>query len=88
VRAWIVYSALRVGVFLLLFALLFALTNSIGLQPAWLIAAAVAALLALCISYIFFHRLRERVALELAAARTASPRPGNDEQAEDGAGGR
>jgi inner membrane protein involved in colicin E2 resistance len=92
VRAWIVYSALRVGVFLVLFALLFALTNTIGLQPAWLIAAVVAALLALCISYIFFRPLRERVALDVAAARSGTARvgaakAGSDEDVEDAARG-
>jgi inner membrane protein involved in colicin E2 resistance len=91
VRAWIVYSALRVGVFLVLFALLYALTASIGLNPAWLISACAAALLALCISYIFFRPLRDRVALGVAAARsgatTNAPRPGSDEDAEDQAPG-
>jgi inner membrane protein involved in colicin E2 resistance len=91
VRAWILYSALRVGVFLLLFALLFALTSAIGWNPAWLIAACAAALLALCISYIFFRPLRDRVALDVAAARTGaqagSPRAGSDEDAEDAARG-
>ena len=85
-RAWILYSALRVGVFLVLFALLFALTTTIGLQPAWLIAAVVAALLALCISYIFFRGLRERVALDIAAARAAPAKSGEDEEVEDRAG--
>lgn len=88
-RAWIVYSALRVGVFLLLFALLFALTAAIGLEPAWLISACAAAVLALCISYIFFRPLRDRVALDVAAARTGTAskqaRAGSDEDAEDAA---
>lgn len=90
-RAWILYSALRVGVFLLLFALLFALTASIGWNPAWLISACAAALLALCISYIFFRPLRDRVALDVAAARAGgtinAPRAGSDEDAEDAARG-
>jgi len=34
VRAWIVYSALRVGVFLVIFVLLYALTTAIGWNPA------------------------------------------------------
>jgi hypothetical protein len=50
-------------------------------------AAIVAALLALCISYIFFGRLRERVAAELAASREAkaanAAKAGSDEDAED-----
>ena len=86
-RAWIVYSALRVGVFLLVFVLLFGLTTAVGLEPAWLIAAIVAALLALCISYIFFGRLRQRVALEVAAARAAPAKSGDDEAVEDRASG-
>ena len=90
-RAWILYSALRVGVFLLLFALLFALTASIGLNPAWLISACAAALLALCISYIFFRPLRDRVALDVAAARSGvksgAPQAGSDEDVEDAARG-
>lgn len=86
-RAWIVYSALRVGVFLLVFVLLFALTTAIGLEPAWLISACAAAVLALCISYIFFRPLRDRVALEVATARTATVKPGGDEDAEDRARG-
>jgi inner membrane protein involved in colicin E2 resistance len=91
VRAWIVYSALRVGVFLALFALLFVLTTAIGLEPAWLISGCAAAVLALCISYIFFRGLRDRVALDVAAARTgaktSAARAGSDEDAEDGARG-
>jgi len=91
VRAWILYSALRIGIFLALFALLYAVTASIGLDLAWLISAVAAALLALCISYIFLRRLRERVALEVAAARAATGNAGaasgDDEEAEDGADG-
>lgn len=87
-RAWIIYSALRVGVFLLLFGLLYALTASIGWNPAWLISAITAAVLALCISYIFFRPLRERVALDVAAARagtaqSAGAKAGSDEDVED-----
>jgi inner membrane protein involved in colicin E2 resistance len=89
VRPWIVYSALRVGVFLLVFALLFALTTAIGWNPAWLISACAAALIALCISYIFFRPLRDRVALDVANARAGTkasvPSTGSDEDAEDAA---
>ena len=89
-RAWILYSALRVGVFLLLFVALYALTASIGFDPAWLISAVAAAVLALCISYIFFRPLRERVALDVVAARagtakTAAAKAGSDEDVEDAA---
>ena len=91
-RAWILYSALRVGVFLAIFAVLFALTTAIGWNPAWLISACAAAVLALCVSYIFFRPLRERVALDLVAARSGTtgdraPKAGSDEDAEDTARG-
>jgi hypothetical protein len=47
----------------------------------WL-AAIIAAALGFCVAYIFFRRLRERVAVELAEARANTyPRP--DEAAED-----
>lgn len=88
VRAWILYSALRIGTFLVLFGLLYALTATVWPGTAWVIAAVGAAVLALCISYIFFKPLRERVALELVAAREGSPRRrvasvGSDEDIED-----
>ena len=91
-RAWILYSAVRIGVFLLLFALLYALTASIGLSPAWLISALAAAVLAFCISYIFFRPLRERVALDVVAARAGTAKApaakaGSDEDVEDAARG-
>jgi ABC-type bacteriocin/lantibiotic exporter with double-glycine peptidase domain len=80
VRAWVVYSVLRVGLFLVLFALLFLL------NVAWWVAAFAAALIALCISYIFFGKLRGRVAEELEARRAAAADPAlaqSDEGAED-----
>ncbi len=92
VRAWILYSGLRVGVFLVLFAGLYAVAASFGLNPAWAVAAVGAAVLALCISYIFFKPLRDRVALSVADARTSTPKPGtskagSDEDIEDAARG-
>ena len=92
VRAWILYSALRVGVFLVLFVGLYALTTSIGFDPAWLISALAAAVLAFCISYIFFRPLRERVALDVVAARAGTAKApaakaGSDEDVEDTARG-
>lgn len=91
-RAWILYSAVRVGVFLVIFAVLYALISAIGWSPAWVIAGCAAAVLALCISYIFFGKLRDRVALEVVAAREGTakrkaPRAGSDEDAEDAARG-
>jgi membrane protein implicated in regulation of membrane protease activity len=78
-RPWIAYTLLRVGLFAVFFAVLFVL----GLQ--WWLAAILAAALGFCVAYIFFRRLRERVALDLAAARAnTDSRP--DEVVEDTSG--
>ncbi|GAA2074195.1 hypothetical protein GCM10009840_04600 [Pseudolysinimonas kribbensis] len=82
-RAWILYSAVRVGLFAVLFAVVYALTAQLW-SFAWAVAAVVAALLAFCISYIFFGRLRARALTELAASRRPREAPaGSDENAED-----
>ncbi len=75
-RPWIAYSLLRIGLFAAFFAVLFAL----GLQ--WWLAAIVAAALGFCVTYIFFRRLRERVAADLAATRANRDRR-PDEVVED-----
>ncbi len=92
VRAWILYSALRVGLFAVLFVVLHALTAAIWPGTAWVVAALAAAVLAFCISYIFFKPLRERVALSVADARVSTGKPatvkaGSDEDVEDTAHG-
>ncbi len=75
-RPWIAYTLLRVGLFAGFFAVLFLL----GLE--WWLAAIVAAALGFCVAYIFFRRLRERVAGDLAAARANTDRR-PDEVVED-----
>jgi ABC-type bacteriocin/lantibiotic exporter with double-glycine peptidase domain len=77
VRAVVLFSVVRVIVFVVPFGILFA----IGLE--WWVAALVAAVLGFCVSYIFLRPLRDRVALKIVEARgtqTASA----DEAAEDG----
>jgi uncharacterized membrane protein len=76
-RAWVLFSAVRVLAFAVPFGILFAL----GLE--WWIAALVAAVVGFCVSYIFLRPLRDRVALQLAEARAAAPKPTRDEEAED-----
>lgn len=83
-RVWILYSALRVGLFAVLFAVFYALTAQLWTY-AWAAAALAAALVSFCISYIFFGRLRARVAGELASRRPRAPKAGSDEGAEDAA---
>jgi uncharacterized membrane protein YjjB (DUF3815 family) len=78
VRPWIAYSLVRVGLFAVIFTVLFLL------RLEWWLAAIIAAVLGFCVAYIFFRPLRERVAAELAAARAnTDPRP--DETVEDDA---
>jgi uncharacterized membrane protein YphA (DoxX/SURF4 family) len=77
VRAVVLFSVVRVIVFVVPFGILFA----IGLE--WWVAALVAAVLGFCVSYIFLRPRRDRVALKIVEARgtqTASA----DEAAEDG----
>jgi branched-subunit amino acid ABC-type transport system permease component len=77
VRAWLLFTALRLLAFVGPFALLFAL----GVE--WWIAAVGAAVIGFCVSYIFLRPLRDRVALQLAAARAGTAAPRGDEAAED-----
>lgn len=80
VKPWLAYSLIRVGVFAVLFvALLFTAL------PPWL-SAIVAAVIGLCVAYLFFGRLRHAVATDLAERRaTASRHQDADAQAEDAA---
>lgn len=82
-RAWVLFTIVRVGLFAVLFVVLYALTAQLG-SFAWAGAAVLAALLALCISYIFFGGLRARVAAEMAErTRERKAKAGSDEDAED-----
>lgn len=61
------YSLIRVGVFAL------ALTVLMLLQVEWWLAAIIAAVIGLCVAYIFFGGLRDAVARDLAARRNTAP---------------
>lgn len=67
------YSLIRVGIFVAVFATLMLL------QIDWWISAIIAAIIGLCVSYIFFGELRRRVAEDLAARRE---RPVSDRDAD------
>ena len=67
VKPWVAYSLVRVGIF----AVAFAVAMLAGAQP-WL-AAIIAAVIGLCVSYIFFRRLRDAVAVDLAERRARPP---------------
>jgi len=72
----VLYSLVRVGIFAVTFGLLFAL----GIE--WWLAAIIAAVIGLCVAYIFFGKLRDAVALDIAARR-ARPAGDADTAAED-----
>jgi hypothetical protein len=76
VRPWIKYSLLRVLIFVITLALL------LLLHVNGYIAAVVAAIAGIAISYIFFRGLRDQVAADLAASRTA-PKARVDDEEED-----
>ena len=63
VAPWLFYSVMRV----LMFAVPLAILLSLGLWP-WA-SAVIAALLGLCLSYLFLGRSRESVARDLYRAR-------------------
>jgi hypothetical protein len=78
-RAWVVFSIVRVLVFAVPLGVLLAL------RVEWWAAAAIAAAIGFCLSYIFLRPLRDQVATQLAEyrARGTAPTPASDEAAED-----
>lgn len=70
------YSLVRVGVFAAAFTILFVL----GIE--WWLAAIIAAVIGLCVAYIFFGKLRDAVALDIADRRSRPPVDA-DAEAED-----
>lgn len=75
-KPWVLYSLVRIGIFVVAFGLLL-------LTPLyWWLSAIIAAVIGLCVSYIFFGNLRDAVARDLAERR-ARPAPDADSTAED-----
>lgn len=61
------YSLVRVGLFAVVFALLL-------LTPMpWWLSAVIAAVIGLCVAYIFFGKLRDAVARDIAQRRATAP---------------
>ena len=75
-KPWIAYSLLRLGVF----AAAFTVLMIAGTEP-WL-AAVIATVLGFAVSYVFFGKLRDAVALDFAARREG-PSHDPDREAED-----
>jgi ABC-type bacteriocin/lantibiotic exporter with double-glycine peptidase domain len=80
VRPWIKYLLLRLGIFVVVLAVL------LVFQVNPFLSAVCAAVASFVISYIFFRKMRDAVAAELAA-RNANPQPlrNADTEAEDAA---
>jgi len=78
VKPWVIYSLVRVGVFALVFALLMATQ-----QIPWWAAAIIAAVIGLCVAYIFFGKLRDAVARDIAQRRSTPEKKDADQLAED-----
>ena len=76
---WLYYSILRIA----LFGVLLAVMMLVGVP--WWFAAPAAAILGLCISYIFLARQRDEVAKDLYALRHGGKpdRPNIDSEVED-----
>jgi threonine/homoserine/homoserine lactone efflux protein len=68
VRPWITYSLIRLAIFVVVLAVLLVL----NVNP--FLATVVAAIAGFVLSYIFFRKIRDQVAAELAA-RGAKPVP-------------
>jgi uncharacterized membrane protein len=78
VKPWLIYSVIRVA----LFAGLLAVLLAVGIEG-WL-AALIAAVVGLCVSYLFFGRLRSQVAQGVADRRSGKTTARtDDEDAED-----
>ena len=74
---WIRYSIIRIGLFALAFAGLFAL----GLD--WWLSALLATVIAFAVSYIFFVKQRDQLARDLAERAAAKQDLDPDAEAED-----
>ncbi len=80
VPAWVYYSAYRVLMFAVPLAIL------LLLRIEWWLATLLAAIVGLCLSYIFLRKRRETVAHELYIARHREKEPVRpDDESEDAA---
>ncbi len=76
-KPWVKYSLVRIGVFALAFGVMLA----VGVI--WWLAAIIAAIISLCIAYIFFRALRDAMTADLAQRRLRPAKSDADATAED-----
>jgi len=79
VKPWVKYSLVRIVVFALAFGVLFA----VGVI--WWLAAILAAVISLCVAYIFFRGMRDAMTADLAQRRARPVAADADASAEDAA---
>ena len=66
-KPWLAYSLIRIGIFAAVFTVLLL----VGVE--WWLAAILAAVIGVCVAYIFFRNLRDAMALEIAERRSRVP---------------
>ncbi len=83
-KAWILYTVARIGVFIVACIVLWLLLGDLWAHWWWL-GVLFAGIIAFCISYIFFGKLKAQVVADLAAraAGRVPVRADVDAQAED-----
>ncbi|GAB3118677.1 DUF4229 domain-containing protein [Glaciibacter psychrotolerans] len=79
VPVWVYYSVLRIVLFAVPLAILLAL------RVEWWLSALLAALIGLCLSYIFLRRSRNAMSSDLYAARHPEKEPISDDAASEDA---
>jgi Protein of unknown function (DUF4229) len=79
---WLWFSLLRIGIFAVVLTILLLVLP----VPPW-VSAIVAALIAFCISFIFLHRPRGELAVQLDRMRRGENGPPSDDDAEDATAG-
>jgi len=79
VKPWVKYSLVRIGVFALAFGVMLA----VGVI--WWLAAILAAVISLCVAYIFFRGMRDAITANLSQRRARPAAADADAAAEDAA---
>lgn len=81
-RIWVLYSVIRVGVFFAVFTLLMVY------EIDWWLSAILAAIISLCVSYLFLRRPREKLARSIHDLRHGTGEiesDNDDDEVEDAA---
>jgi hypothetical protein len=87
-RAWIIYSVLRLALFLVPFLILFGIGKALpGTKLTWYVAALLAAVIGFALSMVVLRRQRDAVSIAVAEWREGKnivpPTNGYDEDEED-----